>query len=66
MTRIGRTWLEAQGLGRVTSENPSAAFEIGDNRSAEITISAIVASRLFPLGEARDVAVSELQSLMGP
>jgi hypothetical protein len=45
--------LGAQKLGRVTDENSSAALKIGDNRPAEITILAMDASRLFPLGVLR-------------
>lgn len=45
--------LEAQKLGRVAGENSRAALKIGDNRPAEITILAMDASRLFPLGVLR-------------
>lgn len=47
---MGQEGLEAQKLGRVTSENPNAALKIGDSRPAEITILTMGASRLFPLG----------------
>lgn len=45
--------LEAQKLGRVAGENSRAALKIGDNRPAKITILAMDASRLFPLGVLR-------------
>jgi hypothetical protein len=62
---MGQKGLEAQKLGRVTGENSSAALKIGDNRPAEIAILAMGASRLFPLGDSKNVVASGNQSLTG-